>query len=402
MAFGDIKPEVSVRINGIQLGDGTSNFVHGVKVEQSVDKIDLLTLLIANPIGDAPGKVRDSRLLWHDSVAFMPGNVVEVLFSYGDSSPVSVGAGIIKKWLPQFPRDGVPLLTLKCFNGASEMMNGTDETVASDARVFGRGVSISDMVRQVIADYDIDPVEIDDVDTEPAVATIKKAGMTDYNFVKGLANLVGYEFFVTWNSANSRWQAHWRKPKIDDSDPKTFVWGPDYQQGSGVGLLHEFFPRFTIEGQSTDVQAFYFDRDTLTWEEVIYPPPKESKKKQTFRWRGDKRSVASDLQAIGTAESAAGLRIAAGGTAVEVLPETGFKSAEEALAFARAWWQKKQELLIEGQGTITGLATLRPNQIHELQGIGSLSGQWNFAEIEHNYRQGEGYTCKITARKVIP
>lgn len=404
MAFGsfqDILPEVSIKIEDTQIGDGTSDFIQSVQCELARDKSDLITMMIANPIKDAPGKQRTSELLWTKSLAFMPGNILEVFMSYGDNEPELVAAGIMRKWLPQFPKDGVPGLMIKAFDGSVQMMDGTDEVVATDARSFSDGMAISDMVIEVLGDYDIDDTDVETVFTEPAIPTVKKAGMNDYVFVKGLANLVGFEFFVDWDIEDRFWKAHWRKPKIDDGDPKTFVWGPDFEEGVGKSILHEFYPSFSVQGKSTDVQAFYFDRDTHTWEEVIYPA-KKSDKKQKFKWKGDAATVEADLQALSNSETGRGLRISAGGTSVEVLPETGFRSADEALAFARAWWQKKQELLIQGTGSITGLPSLRPNQVHNLEGIEPLSGPWNMPEVIHKYEQGSGYVCEILARKIVP
>src|SRR5690606_33284225 len=58
-----------------------------------------------------------------------------------------------------------------------------------------------------------------DVDPSPETATtfIHKAGLTDYDFVRGLANLTGYYFWVDGDQ-DGKWTLHFRDPKSVDGD----------------------------------------------------------------------------------------------------------------------------------------------------------------------------------------
>ena len=280
----------------------------------------------------------------------------------------------------------------------------TDEVVATRARTFDEGFTLTDMVQSIFLEYEFDALtHVDEVVAEPAVLTVKKSGMKDYTFVKGLANLVGKDFFVVWDPDAQQWVAHWEDPFVDTTDPKLFVWGPDFEAGEGDGNLMDFQPQFAIQSNSSDVELYFLDRDTKTWEQVVYPEEGKSDDKQEFKWSGDDTTVEAELQAVTDGLTARTLRIKAGGTSIEILPAQGFRSAEEALDFAKAWWQARQNLLIQGTGTIVGYPKLRPGQVHELGGLGlGLSGDWYFAEVTHQYRQGEGYINTFLARKVIP
>ncbi len=379
----DIAPKVAVNIAGVPLSGQAINFVQSVSVELAQDKADMITLVVANPIIDVPGEVRTSALLWTDALAWQPGNVVEVYLSYGDDEPELVAAGVIRRWMPSFPADGMPTITITALDGACLMMDGTDDVSAGAARTFDEGFTLLDMVVLIADDYGFD-IDFQGGETEPAVPTIKKAGMSDYAFVQGLANLVGNGFWVDWTADSQKWTLHWRPLEADDSDVKRFVWGPDFENGDGDGNLIDFYPEFAIQNQSTDVELYYYDRDTKTWEQVVYPEEGKSSDRQSFEWAGDDTTVEADLQAVGDWDAARGLRIKAGGTSVEVLPTQGFKSAEEALNFARDWWQARNSLLIQGSGTIIGYPKLKAGQVHDFGGIGlGLSGNFFIAECSH-------------------
>lgn len=400
----DLSPQIAVRISGIDLRLNALEFVQSVKVEQAKDKADLVTIVLANPFRDKIGERRTSELLWTESLAFQPGNVVEVFLSYGNSEPELVGAGIIRRWMPNFPRTGVPTITIKAFDGSCLMMDGTDEVVATRARSYDAGVSLTDMVLNVFQDYGIrGDIHVEPVNAEPAVPTAKKSGMKDYTFVRGLANLVGHDFYVDWDLDHRQWIGHWEVPFVNTGAKRRFVWGPDFADGDGDGILLDFSPEFTIQGASTDVEAYYLDRDTKTWEQIIYPEEGPSEDKQEYRWAGDDTTVEADLQAMGNSFSGRSIRVKAGGTSVEVLPANGFQSAEEALSFARDWWKARAALLIQGGGTLVGWPKLRPGQLHEFGGLGpGLSGPWYIAECTHEWSRGGAYFNRVLARKIIP
>ena len=402
MAGDDLKPTVFLSVSGTELGEGALAFVSSVRVELSLDKADLITMTVENPIKDVVGEIRTSELLWTNSLAWMPGNTLEVGFSYGDAEPPVIFGGISKKWMPRFPRTGMPKIVVKAMDGAVLMMDGPKST---DARTFGEETTLSGMAIEVLSDYGFDVSDVGFSDAIPDVVTIKKAGMSDYVFVRGITNLLGWEFYIRWDSEGQRWAAVMREPVVDDSDPKRFTWGPDFEVGLAGGVLLEFNPEMATQNVSTDIEVYYFDRDTLTWEKIIYPEeePDRTSDKAEFEWKGDETTVEADLEAVGDPETARGLRIKAGGVSVEVVPTHGFKDAETAYNFAKSWWQSRQSLLIQGKGRIIGFPGLLPGQVHELGGLGpGLDGEWYFSEVTHSYRRGGPYECEFVARKVIP
>lgn len=408
-----VDPLIEITIEDTLLGPLATDKINSVSVELALDKADLITLVVANPFQTYTGSPQTSDLLWTNSMAWAPGNLIHVRMGYGDKAS-RVGSGIIRSWLPSFPKEGVPTILLKAFDASVLMIDGYGGINASGARRSGDGVTLTDMVTSVFQDYGFGLTNIDDVLTTASVETIKKAGMTDFAFVRGLANMVGFETFVKWDG--SQWQAFWRDPtKAAKGKKKKFTWGPDYALGGSAseeGILIEFHPEFNVQNVSTDVEVYYFDRDTKTWEQIVYPKKPESddrgrgrrQKKAEFAWSGDTSTMETDLAAIGTADSARGLRIKAGDVSVEVIPQTGFRTAEEATDFAKAWWRARQNLLIQGRGTIVGDSEVAPGQTHHLSGLGpGLNGDWYFSEVVHRFSKGggTGYITEFSARRVI-
>ena len=393
---------IEIVIGTTPLPANITDFVTSCVVDQALDKASMITLTIANPFFDQRKTPRSSKLSFTDALAFQPGNVVEVYMGF--TRPLPIAAGVIKKWQPVFPRESMPTITLKCYDGLAEMMDGNDDVNATKARKFERDTTLIDIALDIFNEYGFD-VETDVALNPPtlSVPAQKKIGMSDYAFIRGIANTLGWDFYTTWDFSARNWIVHFKPAVADDSEKQVFTWGPDFEMNGGAGgLLLDFAPEFVTQGQSTDVEVFYFDRGSKTWEKITYPEERSQKKKE-FEWKGDDTTIEADLQAVGDFESGRGLRIQAGGASIEVVPTFGFQTSEEAVQFARNWWRARQDMLIAGQGATIGYPQMRPGQVHTLEGLGGgLSGDWYIAETQHRYTAGNGYETGFLARKVIP
>lgn len=403
-ARDNIRPRVEIEIGDTPFGAAALEFVTSVRVDLALDKEDLITLRVQNPILDTPGQPRTSRLVFTDSLAFMPGNLLKVYLGFGASvGDNPVAAGLVRRYLPVFPAEGMPSLTISALGAGCLMMDGSPTVNAMQARAFDEGLELDTIAASVVEEYGFSSRLMQYTTTRPAVPTTKKAGMSDYAFVKALANMLGFEFFTRFNFDSKEWEVVWGEPVPDPSAKKSFTWGPDARE-NGTPLLLSFEPEFAIQGAPTDVEVFYFDRDTRTWESIPYPPEAADRASETpeFAWQGDDTTVEEELAQVSDSSTGRGLRIRADGIAVEVLPTQNFGSAEEALAWAEGWWRARQYQLITGRGRIYGDHTIRPGQIHELLGLGGgLSGDWYFTEVSHIYDQGSGYYIDFLCRKVL-
>jgi phage protein D len=403
-------PRVHVKINDNTLLANAVDFIGNVKVEQARDKAGLISMTIYNPLLTIKGQQRTSELPFTDHKAFAPGNTVEIFFSYDDEEPVFCQAGIIQKTNPNFPRTGTPTLTLKAFDALVWLMDGNEKMPnTTAARRFGSDLTLAQIAAQILGEYGFDLANVD-LSTKtpvPTVSSHKAAGKSDYDLIQGIASTLGWEFFTDFNPKTRKWMAFFRPPKTEIAGKKRFTWGPDFQGNGEVGgVLLDFDPQFSIRGASTSVEVYYYDEGSRTWEAIVWPKPKGKEKKKELSWKGDETSFANDLKAAGAADGARGLRIQAGGESVEVVPKKGFRNSEEAVAFAESWWRARQDLLITGTGSVMGYPKLKPNQVHDLQGLGAgYSGDWYFSEVTHVYTAGGGssvYENQFLGRKVIP
>lgn len=405
-AKNSLRPQVKLKINGYEFNEKAMELCSAVECEMALDKANLITAVFLNPFSVRRGESATSELLWTDSVAFMPGNVVEVWARWEQDEWTFIDAAIIKGVTTDFPRSEAPRLEIKALDASMWLMDGTEQINAFKGRVFNPGSKISIIAKEVLDEYGFNT---DNVDTTGgptlAVTAQKKSGTSDYQFLKGAANTLNYDFYIRWDVDKKHWKAYWHPQKQANNDPKLWTWGPDYYlNGSQGGILLDFRPEFAIRGKSTDVEVFYFDRGAKLWEKVPYPPKKKGKTKKNekkFKWKGDTTTVGEDLQVI-SHDAARGLRIQANGVSVEVLPATGFRTPEEAATFASMWWRARQETIMRAEGAVIGYPDLRPGDVHFLAGVGPYTGPWYFADVTHTFKDGGVYETQFTCRSIVP
>jgi len=399
-----LKNDVQIVINGHKFNPRAMEMCESITCEMALDKANLITIKFLNPFKTEYGQAATSELLWTDSVAFMPGNVVEVWTRWEQDFWTFVDAAVIKGVVTDFPRDNPPYLEIKALDASMFLMDGTEEINTFQARTFAPGTSVSDIAASVLQDYgfNIDNVDVESPNPTFAVVSQKKSGTSDYAFLKGAANTLNYDFYLQWNIFSERWDAYWHAQQQANNERKTFTWGPDfYLNGNKGGLLLDFRPEFSVRGKSTDVEVFYYDRGAKLWERVPYPPKKKKGKKKKLRWAGDNTTVGQDLAVI-SHDAARGLRIQASGVSVEVIPAQGFRSPEEAAVFASMWWRARQETIMRGTGSTIGYPDLRPGDVHDLAGVGPYNSPWYFADVTHKFNNGGVYECEFVCRSVIP
>ena len=381
MPFDTAGPTMTIYINDVQLGSEFSAHVLKVECEQARDLADQITLTMLNPIkSDIGTGDSHSEYLYTDSKAFQPGNEITVYMGYNGINAF-VGRGIISKYLPSFRSSGIPQLSLKAMDASVKMMESSN---SMDGATYP-DMSYSEIIKQLAGKYGLDIGEVED--TPSIKQTIKKAGVSDYKFAKGLANLMGFEFKVRWDTRSRKWKVYWRTPKSDQKSKYTFRYGA----GDDTTLI-EFNPQFGLRDTATEVKVLYFDSLTRTWEEMSV---KQEKTGEGITFTGSER-MAKEIT------TASAIRIDAAGTSVEVVAERPFSSPEDAYTFAQRWLAARRDNFIMGDGTAIGIETLAPGHIHAVTGIGKqLSGDWEFTTVRHVMDRDKGYRTHFFAHKVL-
>lgn len=385
MAHEDLAPTLKIEVEGQELNADVTRAITRCEVDLTRDIADQIKLTVVNPSQDVLGAGYGESFVFLDSRAFQPGNTIKVSMGYGDDVDF-IAAGIISKWLPRFPRSGVPTLQIKALDASILLMDG--ET-SRDARSYDN-FDLDTIVRDVFDQAGIIAGQIDvlGVGQGAGRTTNKKKGMSDYKFVKGLANLAGYEFKVRYNPTSSQWEGFWRAPVSEQERQFTF----QYNRGAASTLL-EFSAQWGLRDQSTTVKVLYFDKSSGIWEEVIVEDVEQDNEQNRFEGGTDKVTQAINNH---------GVRIVAGGSAVEIVPNRKFSSLDQATQFAERWLAARRNLFVTGRGSVIGVSELRAGDVHILEGVGvQLAGEWEMTTVRHVFDQAAGFTTQFFANKVL-
>lgn len=385
--FDDLKPSVKLEVEGEELSADVTDALVSVECELTRDIASQITVKIANPIEDTLGAgIAGRSFVFLEEKAFQPGNEIRVHLGYGDRLSF-VGAGIIQRHLPRFPPAGLPTLAIVARDASVRMMDGETAAEARNYAYFDLDTAVLDVFNR----HGITPKEVTPLVNSFRSDLHKKRGMTDYQFVKGLANIAGYEFRVELNTTTNKWEGIWRPPKSDQRKKYTFR----YLNGPASTLM-SFDPEWGLHDSPTEVRAFYFDRTSRTWE-VLSAGGSGTAGESLKKGKGKKSDRVTqpivDLNKI---------RIAAGDVAIEYVPERPFRTADEASRFAERWLKARRDNFLTGRGRTTGVEDLRPGDVHDLQGLGvQLSGDWEFTTVRHVFTPSDGYFCDFFANKVL-
>jgi len=381
-------------VEGTELSADVTKYVTKCTCEQTVDMADKITLTVLNVQEDVLGSGYTGFFAFTDSKVFQPGNTILVHMGYGAEEKL-VGAGIIQRFLPNFPEDGPAMLTIMAYDASVLMMEGE---ACRQGEVW-EDTAHSDVVLSVANRYafiaNIESSEsIEGAATGGFVRvgieknTTKKKGMTDWELVQGLARLHGYDVKVRWSEDLNTWELWWGPDIWDQQKQYTFV----YNQGQQSTLL-SFQPEMAITGLPSTVKVLYFDQDTRTWEEMELK--EEEGEGESIKFTG---SGLLEDEIINSSS----YRIAASGINVEVVPGIHFDSAEDAQLYAESFFRARKDQFITGRGKTAGLEVLKAGHTHILVGLGvQLGGEWYFTTVRHVFDAMSGYVCEFYANKVV-
>jgi phage protein D len=351
--------------------------------EHTIGLADILTIELIN---------RNFDLIDHR--ALQPGNNVDLFGGYGTLLSF-IGRTIIEKHLPKFPQSGEPTLTVKGLDFSFKLMDESSEIKASNVAHKKLGLAKdeegrsfvdmlhSSMVEEIAGKWGLET----DIDATSKTDTlIQKKGISDYQFVRGLANFNDRDFWIDWNFSLKAWTLHWKKYGRNQSKTYTFEYG-----GEKATLL-SFEPQYGMREDVTEVKVLYYDLEAHEWKSVDLVEGGGDIADPRYL-KGEGEEVSEELS------NAASIRVVAAGHSIDVIPDKVLHTAEEAQTFAEAWFRARKDHFLIGRGTVIGLETLRPRQTHNLIGLGTrFSGGYYFTSVKHTFA-GDGYICTFTANK---
>lgn len=374
-------PAFEVAIEGSRLGKDLTELVSSVEFESADGIADEMRMTIDNP---------DYKLC--NSPLWQAGNEVDLWMGYGAELGF-VGRVIIVKPKPKFVSDTMPTIEIRGYTKDQLMMNNSPERAKADIRNFQTDL-IGDAVVRVADRYSFDAL---DIDPTPAnkYASPQKADMKDYNFVKALANTLGWLFWVDYEppGVGIGWTLHFKNPEGLRTQELKYTlehFAPNHDQNT----LFDFEPEMALTGAVTKLQVQSRDPDTGG---VFIEEFEDTNEAPDARYRGDPAQVIDETQTT----AGAVVKYFFGDYAVEVVSDKRFKSAADMKIWAQQWWQRKREEFVFGRGSCIGLPDVMARQTHTLKvPENSLVGDYYFQRVRHAMGDS-GYLLDFSARKVL-
>lgn len=356
-------PALRVMVNGSGLEGDVSAHVLSVSVVREPGVPSRCDITLANPLPEMRWTHSDDWKL------FQEGNAVEVAMGYADDlRPVFDGE--VTGMTPSFPESGGPTLQVQAHDRLHRLQ------VVRRERTLTRG-KYELLVKQIAGAANLTPA-VDD--TGPEHPYMVQSGRTDYDFLRALAKVIGFEVFVEGKTL------HFRRPESTAAPALALAWGSAAAAGPLPGLpgvpvypLRSFSPTLDARQQVTEVVVV--GQDPLS--------------RETF----EGRATARDVPAAGR-EPAADVAVRAFGVRNELrVGDEPVATQAEARQRARAIFAEKAMQLVRGSGATIGLPELKPGTTVQLEGLGPrFGGRYYVSRVTHRM-DGGGFLTSFDVRK---
>lgn len=375
-------PTFAVEVEGKELEYGVMQFCESVEYESADGMADVARIRAVNP-----------DFLLSNAKVFQPGNEMAIWMGYG-SELEYVGRVIIAKQVPNFPQSGMPTIQVVGYTKDSKMMDNEPKKPKKEGGKGGRvfkDATFAEAVADRANDYDLGP-EIDDTADQPH-NFIQRPGVSDYEFVQGLANLNGYVFWVE-GLEDGTWVLYFKKPEsLASLQDKKYTF--KYNEGDNSTLL-SFQPEFLIKGAITDMEVVV--KDNRTGKVLKAEVKEESNKSPDIQAAGNPTGEVTD-----ELTTASDVKLFFNDFSFNVNTNRRFKTQKEVEEWAKQWFRRMRENFILSRGRLIGVGNLRARQTHSLDGVGNTyNGDYYFTKVKHMCSKTEGYVIDFAARKVVP
>lgn len=395
MSQDTLNPNFTLRVGNTELEAGIRALVESVEYESADGIADVAKIVAKNP-----------DFILSDRTVFAPGNEVSIFMGYG-AELTHIGRVRIYKVRPTFPQAEMPTIEITGYTRDHEMMHNSPPQASPQGRSGGRrsgarrsqsqsgrrfrNLKYSEAVEQRAADYGFQT----DIDPTPEAPTdfIQKAGMSDYDFVIGLANLTGFLFWVDGDE-NGVWTLHFKDPEqLNEQDVRyTF----EYNLGD-LSTLFQFQPEFLVSEAIAQIRVRV--QDPVTGE-VIDAEFTENSLDGSPDLTYDPNEPLDTATVAQAPQSGTAVQLYIGDYSFEDIANRRFTSQADAVRWARQWYRRNRENFIQTRGFAIGVEHIRARQVHDVDGVGIMyDGPYYFSRVKHRCDGQDGYTIDFNARK---
>ncbi len=382
--------------------DEITQYIDEITYEDNADQFDVLSITFTNQIdGMGGGKV----LSLLDSKLMAEGTILQIKMGYGKSLR-TVGAAQIVKRLPSFGQSDVTFAV-----EAFDLLHN-----AARRRPKG-GVSYTGFRDSQIASiigsrngFDIsttDPLSFAGIrKTKGVFDRVQKKGVSDYEFLKKVADINGYDLYSKFNPETSKFSLFFQPMGKTKKNKEVFTFVYNEGDVSHHSSLMDFIPTLDASGQATDFEIFVVKDKKVGGTKVNFIHRLTLDEQKKLKAENERRFTGGNPGPQGGRQAPEddGIKVAfkAFGRSFRFPAYKRFKNEFEARRAIEEFIKRQKENFVTGSGNLIGNEALQSRQVHNLQGLGEqFSGKYYFTKVVHTMKRGAGYSCSFDARKLI-
>lgn len=370
-----LAPRYLIKVEGTKLSKDVTQYISSVEFTEQENSAAKIVISVSN-----------CNFRFLDTKIFAEGNKLDLWMGYVSKPFKFMARGIIVKPNQNFPRSGIPILTVIAHDMSRKLMRLREN---DNGKVYKKKRD-SEIASLIFKSIEATP----DVKATTGLKTrVRKRGVTPWQFLKKLAKINGYIITVKYD-IKKKTNVGYFGPPLDENQPNkyNFIYGSGEQDST----LLDFRPDMSLASQETKLEMSYTDEKTRKTHKLVIDISDKKAEDTLFNASGGKKKLKK------TIANGPSITFNIFGQQMKTVVGRTFKSTADAKRFAAAWFQSMQNEFVLGSGTVLGVSDIRRGHVHELNGLGNrLSGDWHFTSVSHSMQSGSIYEVRFTARKVV-
>jgi len=380
------------------ISDEVKSSISEIVYEDNSEQFDTLSIKFENQLDNAGG---GDVLSLVDSKLFAEGHRVEVRMGYGESL-FTIGVCILVKKTPDFSGSGPITLEIQGFDllyllarnrpkGGHTFVNERDSQIAS---IIGERNGFDISVE--------DPRSFAGIrKTEGILNRTQNIGESDYEFLKRVADINGFDLFSRFNPVLKK-QSLFFQPSVVNKTREVFTFIYNAGEISYKNSLLSFTPTLDAYDQSTDFEIFFITDKKVGGSSFDAIREFFTPEQRQFLLEEKQRIGKNTFQEAPFNDDGVQVGFNAFGRGFKFPPHKRFKNEADATRAIENFIKRQKENFITGTGTLIGNEVVQSRQVHNFEGLGKqFSGKYYFTQVTHTMSKDSGYHTQFSCRKVI-
>ena len=386
----------------VLLNDNLKQFIDSIEYEDNAEQFDKLTMTFTSQIDKFGGGSVNSLI---DSKLFSEGTIIELKLGYGNSL-ITVGAAEIVSIESDFPESGPPTLQLICY----DLMNRMSRSRPKDGVSYKgfRDSQIASIIgsRNGFIISKNDPRSFSNIQkTSGVFDRVQKKGLSDYEFLKKVADINGFDLFCKFEPKLGKFILFFR-PAGFEKQKETFLFAYNEGDLAYQNTLLSFSPKKNTFEQGTDFEIFVLKNKEVGGSKLQFVDKFRNKEQKRLVELNETRFTGGNIGPNGGKKqpNSDGIQVAfkAHGQSFRFPRHKRFKNEAEARKSIEEFIKRQKENFITAEGTLIGVEALQARQIHKFEGVSEqFSGKYFLTRVVHTLSKDEGYKTNFSARKMI-